>query len=139
MPVLPAHCTFAKNKTAMKKIFLFLSLGIAFISCSDDDAVVNNNFLQGTWTETKPTVNLRTLEFEGNNVVITRQDGISAAYTYTVSGNKLLLLVPGADEPREHMVKKTNENTISLSNVYIANPAENGTPETVTFQKQFLN
>lgn len=126
----------------MKKVFFFLAAAaFTFASCSDDDSndvttpVVDQAYLTGDWLEVSTDSVKYTFEFEGSNATLGRTDGLSAAGTYTVSGNKLLITGANATTPSQHVVQKVDSITMKVGNIYLAGPAENGTPATVTFKK----
>lgn len=105
-------------------------------SCSDDDSTttetLNGEFLGGSWSEIAPDANHRSLDFVEDSVTLAREDGLHFDDTYTISGGALYF---GAAPNDEHAVQVIDSVTIKVSNIYIAGPAENGTPETVTFKR----
>jgi hypothetical protein len=125
----------------MKKILLFLSVAcIGFSSCDKDDdnnaTPLTTAFLtDGTWIELTPQASHRNLSFDVNNATLSRQDGISRQYTYTISGNKLLFTASGSTTSTEHPVKRINKNTMEVGNIAIGDPEEQVAPQTVTFRK----
>jgi hypothetical protein len=125
----------------MKKILLFLSVAcVGFSSCDKDDdnntnPITTAYLTDGIWIEATPHAGQRNLSFDANNATLSRQDGISRQFTYTISGNKLLFTASGSTTPIEHPVKRINDNTMEVGNITIGAPEEQVAPQTVTFRK----
>ena len=125
----------------MKKIYAFLACtALLFTACSDDDnkAATSYSYLKGTWVETAPTANGHTLKFADTDAVMTRSDGSSDAYNYTVANSKITFTLKSdaAGPNSTHDLEKINASAIKLSNIYIQTmPVGSPTPMT-TFVKK---
>jgi CCR4-NOT transcriptional regulation complex NOT5 subunit len=124
----------------MKKMFLLFTATAftLFASCSDDDSntSADSAFLDGTWIENTTSARRYSLAFENTDVTFARQDGLSQAFRYKISGNTLIFSsTENTSVKTEHTLEKVNDSIIKVGNLYLAGPAENGTPATITFKK----
>jgi hypothetical protein len=124
----------------MKHIFYAMALAITFTSCSDDDTKAANStdaaYLNGAWAETAPQAGHRAITFSGSTVVLSRTDGQTRTYNYTAANDSLTFTAAGSSTVTKHALVKISATKISLSDIYISGTAENGFPETVTFEKK---
>lgn len=123
----------------MKKFLLFLSVAcVGFTSCNkdDDNNGVDSAFLtDGTWIEITPQAQQRSLSFDTNVATLSRQDGTTMRFTYSVSANTLFFTASTTTMPMEHSIRKINSNTIEVGNIAIGPTEELVDPQTVTFRK----
>ncbi|MXN89836.1 hypothetical protein GR160_01220 [Flavobacterium sp. Sd200] len=126
----------------MKKIFLFLAFSaFTLTACSDNDPITEqtatSNALLGTWVETTPTPNARTLTFSAGTVTLQYGNtNYIDTYEYTVKDGQLHLALLNNDYITLHDLEVVNNTTITLGNMYVQDMQAETEPIITTFVRQ---
>jgi len=138
----------------MKKIFLLLFTSLLFVSCSNDDAIIETalteNDVLGKWevaqvmkTSGDTTENLNGFVFEfktNNELIITNESesfSIEGAWGVMQTNQGLKILIPTKDEPLRMLHNEWSVNSLSSINISLSGLSNEltGNMEYVNFEK----